>query len=402
MKNRNLVNRVLLTLSVMCLGFSASAFAAKDDLLVTNVNSVTVGTNVPFTSTNPGGNRQLTITDPIVGAQPVSVNVTWGIQAGNAPRTTTYPNNGVTFSTETSQGTSVGVVTVTPATCDFASATSTCSSTISFTTPNVTDTIQLKITPFPPSKSPANKELQAKFLFINFSVIQKVEKLDTALAVPNPQCFIYGAGQIGLTATLTELLSGNAISDRGIDFSLDGDAIGSANTDTTGKATLNYDINALSAGDYNLYAEFLGDSTYNGSNNSATLGISYLFVGFQQPINPEGNSVFGNGQVIPIKIKLADANNQPVPDATPTVWLYQYSLSTGLGEVIEPATSVSAADTGNIMRYVPADNHYIYNWDLSSLTNGTYAVVVDLGDSSACSKGPYYAVITVAKKGGKK
>jgi hypothetical protein len=50
------------------------------------------------------------------------------------------------------------------------------------------------------------------------------------------------------------------------------------------------------------------------------------------------------------------------------------------------------------MRYVSDDGHYIYNWDLSNLSNGTFAVVVDLGDSATCSQGPYYAVITVAKK----
>ena len=39
-----------------------------------------------------------------------------------------------------------------------------------------------------------------------------------------------------------------------------------------------------------------------------------------------------------------------------------------------------------------------YNWDLSSLSNGTYAVVVELGDSSkTCGKGPYYVTFTVEK-----
>jgi hypothetical protein len=164
---------------------------------------------------------------------------------------------------------------------------------------------------------------------------------------------------------------------------------------------LTYNVNGLPVGDHNLYAEFAGDADYNPSNDSDTLGISYLFVGFQQPINPEGNSVFGNGRVIPIKIKLADANGQAVSDAAPKVWVTSYSTSTGLGDVLEPATSVSAADTGNTMRYVAEDEQYIYNWDLSGLVNGTYGVVVDLGDSATCSAGPYYAVITVAKKGKK-
>jgi hypothetical protein len=234
--------------------------------------------------------------------------------------------------------------------------------------------------------------------------------LDTKLTVAR-KCALLNAGDIDLTATLRELVSDDPISGATIDFyvnpALDGNgyptvaSVGSGTTDAAGAAEASYNVNGLGVGDHNLYAEYAGDVNYNPSNDSDILGISYLFVGFQQPINPEGNSVFGNGRVIPIKIKLADANGVPVVDATPTVWLTSYSESTGLGEVLEPATSVSAADTGNFMRYVPEDGHYIYNWDLGSLTNGTYGVVVDLGDSAACGDGPYFAVITVAKKGKK-
>jgi hypothetical protein len=177
-------------------------------------------------------------------------------------------------------------------------------------------------------------------------------------------------------------------------------SIGTATTDTDGIATLVYNINGLGVGDYDLYAEFAGDNNYNPSNDSDILGISYLFVGFQPPINPRGNSIFG-GRVIPIKIKLVDANGVPVTDAAPTVWLTSYNKDLGLGEELEKVSSVSAADTGNVMRYEPEDQQYIYNWDANDLANGTYAVVVELGDSSACSTGPHYAVITVAKKGKK-
>jgi RNA-directed DNA polymerase len=153
---------------------------------------------------------------------------------------------------------------------------------------------------------------------------------------------------------------------------------------------------------YALYAAFDGDADYNPSNNSSPLGISYQFVGFLPPINPQGNSIFGNGRVVPVKVKLVDALLNPVIDAEPTVWIYQWASGTSLGEVLEAATSVSAADSGNTMRYVPEDRHYIYNWDLGSLDNGTYAVVVELGDSAACSTGPYYATITVEKRGGRR
>jgi hypothetical protein len=362
------------------------------------INSVTVaGSSVTSTSTTPGNNRQLTLTNPIVGAKAVSIDVTWGIAAGNNPRTTTYPKNSVGFSTQTSQGTSVGTISVSPASCSFATSSATCSSTVSFTTPNVTENgIQVKITPT--NTGSGNSALQGKELFINFNVIQQVAKKDTALTIPDPQCFAYKAGNVDVTGTLTELVSGNPISGRTVNFSVDSSPIGTSNqTDANGEAVLSYNVNGLAVGDHNLYGEFLGDLGYNGSNDSATLGISYNFVGFQQPINADGTSIFG-GRIIPVKIKLADANMQPVTDATPTVWFTQVSPSTAVGTDLEAATSVSAADTGNIMRYDASANQYIYNWDASNLTNGTWYVIVELGDSAACSKGPYSAIITVNKK----
>jgi len=381
---------------------SSPAFAAKDDLVVTNVNTVTVGgVTASQTSTSAGGNRHLTISNPIVGAQSVAVQVTWGITAGNNPRTTTWPNNGVTFTATTTDGDPISPITTGPATCDFGGATDTCAFTISFTTPNLTEpNYQLRVQPSVPSKSPATRELQPHHLLINFSVIAQVAKVDTTLTVPDPQCFIYGAGEVNLAATLTERVSTDPIAGRVIEFSLDG-VSGSATTDASGGALWPYDITNLGAGDFDLYAEFNGDSGYNPSNGSGTVGVSYRFIGFQQPINADGTSVFGNGRVIPVKVKIADANLQPVTNAAPTVWMTQVSPLTAIGTDLEPATSVSAADTGNTMRYVPEDGHYIFNWDLSALSNGTWYVIVDLGDSDACGEGPYFATITVNKKKGK-
>lgn len=393
---------MLFILGTICLAFMAPAFASKDDLYISNINAVTVGGSpVAHTSTSNSSNiRQLTITHPIVGSQAVSVQVTWGIAAGNNPRTTSYPKPNVGFTGANSGGTNVGAINISPAICDFSSASSTCSSTITFTTPNVTDSnIQVKIEPT--NTGSGNSSLLGKNLFVNFSVIAQVAKLDTALTVPDPQCFMYKSGDANLTATLTELLSHNSVSGGQVDFSIDSNPIGSDFTDDNGDAILTYNINGLSAGDHNLFAEFAGDTMYNPSDNSATVGISYNFAGFKQPINADGTSVFGNGRVLPIKIQLTDGNLQPVPDAAPTVWMTQVSPLTALGSDLEPATSVSSADTGNTMRYVAADDQYIFNWDLSTLSNGTWYVVVDLGDSDACSKGPYYATITVNKKKGK-
>ena len=54
-----------------------------------------------------------------------------------------------------------------------------------------------------------------------------------------------------------------------------------------------------------------------------------------------------------------------------------------------------------MMRCDAGAGQYINNWELSELVNGTYAVVVDVGDSAACRQRPHYAVITVSKEGKK-
>lgn len=295
----------------------------------------------------------------------------------------------------------MGTVTGSPTNCNFLNDNATCGQTIRFTTPNVTDTIQVKIDPVVPEKSPANRQLQPRSLRINFSVKQQVAKLDTTTTFPDPQCALYRGGTIGLKASLAEALSGNPIVGRSLGFSLKEAPIGSSITQSNGEATLPYSIDHLAAGDYPLYAEFAGDSSYNGSNVGGTLGLRYLFVGFQQPINSGGNSVFGNGRVIPIKIRVAGANGEPVTNAQPTVWISTIRRRLAWVRCLRRRRQSPPGYGQYKMRYVASDNHYICNWDLSSLVNGTYAVEGDVGDSKACGKGPYYAVITVNKKGGK-
>jgi len=395
--------------------FSTAAFAQKDipypSAATATVSAAPVAVSNSFST---GASGSTTLDEDVFAGQQIDVSATWTIQdrSPGAGQDTSYGTGLlITFSSSTSVTPGPSVTVAALANCTVTSAASTCLRTISFAAPaapgNYQVTITLAGTGFNGATGLAN---EAPFYRVNFTVVEQVSLLDTKLTVAK-KCALLNAGNVSLSAALEELVSTDPIAGATIDFFVDpeldqnGDptapSIGNAVTSATGTATLTYNVNGLSVGDHDLYAEFAGDADYNPSNDDDTLGISYLFVGFQQPINPEGNSIFGNGRVIPIKIKLADANGNPVADAAPTVWVTSYSSSTGLGDDLEAATSVSAADTGNVMRYSPDDEQYIYNWDLSKLVNGTYGVVVDLGDSQVCSNGPYYAVITVAKKGKK-
>lgn len=394
--------------------FSTAALAQKDIVYPSGASATVSGADVAVSnSLATGADGSTTLNGALFAGQDVVVTATWSIQnrAPGAGQDTIYGTGlQVTFTPSTTLGSAVSIAAI--ANCTVTSAASTCVRTVSFAAPATPGNYQVKVTlggtGFTGSNGLAN---EADEYFINFSVAEPVVVLlDTKLTVAQ-KCALLNAGDVSLSAKLEELVSTDPIAGATIDFFVDPEldqdgnptvpSVGNGVTSASGTATLTYNVNGLGVGDHNLYAEYAGSDDYNPSNDSDILGISYLFVGFQQPINPEGNSVFGNGRVIPIKIKLADANGNPVADAEPKVYVTTYSSSTGLGDDLEPASSVSAADTGNVMRYVPEDEHYIYNWDLSNLANGTYGVVVDLGDSQACGNGPYYAVITVAKKGKK-
>lgn len=411
----------------LCLGLSGEAFAAKDKIYpsaaAATANTVDMGIPAADKSFTPGGNGSITLGN-VFPTEAIVVTVTWSIQDNAGPGTNTDYSSSrtVTFARSTTMK-PVGAADVTIASitgCSIAKSGSSpnftysaCVRDVNFSAPATLGNYQIEITATDPGV-PANTRIEGTNMLINFTVVAPpvsdppvVVKRDTQLTV-DQQCVLLHQSNVNLTATLQELddpdtkIPGATITYY-VNPALDGagiptvPAVGSAATNTDGVASFAYNPGALAVGDHNLYAEYAGSDTYNPSNDSDILGVSYLFQGFGQPINGDGTSIFG-GRVIPIKIKLVDANGIAVTNAAPTVWLTSYSTSTGLGTDLEQVSSVSTADTDNIMRYSTDDQQYIYNWDATSLPNGTYAVVVDLGDSVACSPGPRYAIITVARK----
>ena len=379
--------------------FAAPAFASKDQIYPSGAAATVTGltAGIDFV-VDVGSSGHATLDEALYPSQQVDVQVTWSIdnRRGNGTNTNYGPGLLLQFAPSLEQTAGPDVAVADIPNCTVTSAASTCLRSIKFTAPTVAGNYQIAV------KADGGNEFSGKpSVYLNFSVAEPVAVLkDTKLAVAK-QCVLLNAGSVALEAKLEELVSGSVIAGASVDFSIDSeDSItGTSVTDADGIASLPFSVNGLAVGDHTIFAEYAGlGGMYNPTAASNTLGVSYLFGGFQQPINADGTSVFGNGRVIPVKIRLADANGQPVSDAAPTVWVHQYTTGTGLGEVIEAATSVSAADSGNVMRYDPTAGQYIYNWNLDALANGTYGVVVDVGDSAACSQGPYHAVITVARK----
>jgi hypothetical protein len=105
--------------------------------------------------------------------------------------------------------------------------------------------------------------------------------------------------------------------------------------------------------------------------------VKYLSSGLQQPVNPDCSSVFNGSSTIPLKVKILDANGQPVTDIDPTLTVL--ALHSGsAGSVVENPPSVVA--------YVdPDDFKYTGNgvWQLNWSAKKSLAKVIPSSWNSA-------------------
>ena len=232
-------------------------------------------------------------------------------------------------------------------------------------------------------------------LIINFVVEDECSPVDPELTLSvASECIIFGNGAINnLTATLTTE-DGEAIAGETVDFKVGDVLIGSMETDADGIAAYPYNPQSLPVGDHFVVASYEGsECALNAASASALISVKYLFLGFQKPIDAAGLSVF-KGACIPVKIKIADANGQSIPDAAPALFFTkETSQPTGINE--EPE-SISNADEGNVMRYDAASDQYIFNWGIRDIDNGTYTVKVYLGEGSCTSE--HLVTVSLNKK----
>ena len=198
-------------------------------------------------------------------------------------------------------------------------------------------------------------------------------------------CVLYHQPSATLSATLTLASNDGPLSGQTVQFNVDGSLVGTAVTDGDGVASLSYNSSALAVGDHDLTASYAGSCSYAAAiSNAGSLGVTYNFVGFQQPINADGSSIF-KGAAITVKIKITDYYGAAVPDASGHVF-FAFGTPAIVGTDAEPIGG-SSPDSGNTMRYDSVADQYIFNWDVKSLVNGTYTVLVDLNEGSACSNG---------------
>jgi len=106
--------------------------------------------------------------------------------------------------------------------------------------------------------------------------------------------------------------------------------------------------------------------------------VVYDFLGFMQPINTNGTSIFKAGSTIPIKFKLNDALGISQGDAIASLTVTQLG-STVDGIVNELPINISASSTA-YFRYDELSGQYILNLSTKGYPAGSYRLSVVLND----------------------
>jgi hypothetical protein len=105
----------------------------------------------------------------------------------------------------------------------------------------------------------------------------------------------------------------------------------------------------------------------NGDFGTKTATVQVGTGEFLAPVsNTPVTDKLKNGQVLPVKVRIADCNGNPITGLAPTIVLKKGDLTDGVNDdstVTVTPESVSGADSNGVMR--PADGYYIYNMRVS-------------------------------------
>ena len=169
------------------------------------------------------------------------------------------------------------------------------------------------------------------------------------------------------------------------------DALSGVNPATVGDSWSTPAQTGLGTSTYEAHAD---DYATNHSSETRTyVADTYgsAFSGVLQPINTDGTSRFKLGSTIPVKFTLT-CKGTPVTNAVASLRLTQGDTAPDAG--VDEAISTAASTTGNLFRYDPAGQQYIFNLTTKvGYTNpsggapvkfapGTWTLSVVLGDGS--------------------
>ncbi len=104
----------------------------------------------------------------------------------------------------------------------------------------------------------------------------------------------------------------------------------------------------------------VNDEDGGSDQETKQVNLLYNLSDLLSPLNNDGSSIFRYNSTIPVKVRITDCQGNPVAGLSPTLGWSMLSAVEPSDAVNEPY-STSAADTGNVLRYV-GNGYYQYNF----------------------------------------
>jgi len=124
----------------------------------------------------------------------------------------------------------------------------------------------------------------------------------------------------------------------------------------------------------------VADRAGNIATRSCTVQVVYAYGGLQQPVNPDGSSIFKLNSAAPLKFGLSDAAGAPVAGVVGKLTVARLS-GVVEGTYVE-AEAKGSSSTGNVFSE-DGNGQYHYNLDSTALSTGTWSVRITLDDGSS-------------------
>ena len=153
-------------------------------------------------------------------------------------------------------------------------------------------------------------------------------------------------GTVSLVATLTSNETGQPVSGKAVDFTLDGTSVGTATTDSSGVATLLFNpANADPVGTHTgvVAANFAGDTNYASTSGTGDLVVSQAGT---QLLTISGTSTYGGPATLTATLK-SSTTSQPIVGETVAFTLDGTSAGTAITDSngVATLTGVTTTDT---------------------------------------------------------
>ncbi len=157
-------------------------------------------------------------------------------------------------------------------------------------------------------------------------------------------------------------------------------SVASVSATLNGVAVSDGQILALTKLGLNTLSITATDSAGNSSTQTVTFSVTYNFIGFLDPINSDGSSIFKVGSTVPIKYQLTDCNGVAVTTASGALVVFKITDAV-IGTVQEVSVDSSGvSNTDNLFRY--SEPNYIYNFGTKAYSQGTYRLQATLDDGT--------------------